>query len=158
MTESGLFKHPLSGGDLLDSRFEKLTLPLRSRAHLRDYGSYEHPMLRHRLNDAAWAWIAPYLPAARSGVGGHARPTCAPSLTRSFTCCEPVASGVSSLAPRVPAPRHRLPAKMQGERGLLCFKSAEGEIRSQGSPSSSTTVLKTGTEETAECARASGVS
>src|SRR5271166_3586809 len=47
------------------------------------------------LNDAAWAWIAPYLPAARSGgrVGGHARPTCAPSLTRSFTCCEPVASG-----------------------------------------------------------------
>ena len=44
------------------------------------------------LNDAAWAWIAPYLPAAQSG-GGHARPTCAPSLTRSFTCCEPVASG-----------------------------------------------------------------
>jgi Transposase DDE domain len=32
-----------------------LTLPLRSRAHLRDYGSHEHPMLRHRLNDAAWA-------------------------------------------------------------------------------------------------------
>src|SRR5208282_5383994 len=28
--------------------FEKLTLPLRSRAHLRDYGSHEHPMLRHR--------------------------------------------------------------------------------------------------------------
>jgi hypothetical protein len=25
--------------------FEKLTLPLRSRAHLRDYGSHEHPML-----------------------------------------------------------------------------------------------------------------
>ena len=25
-----------------------LTLPLRSRAHLRDYGSHEHPMLRHR--------------------------------------------------------------------------------------------------------------
>lgn len=24
-------------------------------------------------------------------MGGHARPTCAPSLTRSFTCCEPVA-------------------------------------------------------------------
>jgi hypothetical protein len=23
--------------------FEKLTLPLRSRAHLRDYGSHEHP-------------------------------------------------------------------------------------------------------------------
>jgi hypothetical protein len=28
--------------------FEKLTLPLRSRAPLRDYGSHEHPMLRHR--------------------------------------------------------------------------------------------------------------
>src|ERR1700730_10722851 len=28
--------------------FEKLPLPLRSRAHLRDYGSHEHPMLRHR--------------------------------------------------------------------------------------------------------------
>jgi hypothetical protein len=28
--------------------FEKLTLPLRSRAHLRDYGSHQHPMLRHR--------------------------------------------------------------------------------------------------------------
>src|SRR6266436_1321200 len=26
-------------------------------------------------------------------VGGHARPTCAPSLTRSFTYCELVASG-----------------------------------------------------------------
>jgi hypothetical protein len=28
--------------------FEKLTLPLRSRAHLRDYGSHEHPMLGAR--------------------------------------------------------------------------------------------------------------
>jgi hypothetical protein len=28
--------------------FEKLTIPLRSRAHLRDYGSHEHPMLRLR--------------------------------------------------------------------------------------------------------------
>ena len=28
--------------------FEKLTIPLRSRAHLRHYGSHEHPMLRHR--------------------------------------------------------------------------------------------------------------
>src|SRR5260370_7077960 len=35
-------------------------------------------------------------------VGGHARPTCAPSLTRSFTCCEPVASGACypALFPR----------------------------------------------------------
>jgi transposase len=36
------------------------------------------------LNDAAWAWIAPYLPAARRGWAAHARPTCAPSLTRSL--------------------------------------------------------------------------
>ena len=35
-------------------------------------------------------------------MGGHARPTCAPSLTRSFTCCEPVASGACypALFPR----------------------------------------------------------
>ena len=74
MTESGLFKHPLSGGDLLDSRFEKLTLPLRSRAHLRDYGSYEHPMLRHRLNDAAWGLDRP-LPAGSPVGGGRPRTT-----------------------------------------------------------------------------------
>jgi transposase len=35
------------------------------------------------LNDAAWAWIAPYLPAA-GRVGGHARPTCAPSFNAIF--------------------------------------------------------------------------
>src|SRR5271166_698805 len=65
------------------------------------------------LNDAAWAWIAPYLPPGR--VGGHARPTCAPSLTRSFTCCEnrlPVAPAT----PRVPAPGHRLPTFVPGKR------------------------------------------
>src|SRR5271165_490078 len=36
------------GTGSLQRVFEKLTLPLRSRAHLRDYGSHEHPMLRHR--------------------------------------------------------------------------------------------------------------
>src|SRR5260370_39213968 len=56
------------------------------------------------LNDAAWAWIA--RTCRQPGrVGGHARPTCAPSLTRSFTCCEPVASGACYPA----SPRGRLP-------------------------------------------------
>ena len=56
------------------------------------------------LNDAAWAWIALYLPAA-GRVGGHGRPICAPSLTRSFTCCEPVASGACySASSRARAP------------------------------------------------------
>jgi transposase len=46
-----------------------LTLPLRSRVHLRDYESHEHPMLRHRSQRLrlAWPWIAPYLLATRSG-------------------------------------------------------------------------------------------
>src|SRR5271166_1580398 len=55
--------------------FEKLTLPLRSRAHPRDYGSHEHPMLRHRSQRRRMAWIAPYLPAVRSGgQPTHERP------------------------------------------------------------------------------------
>src|ERR1700740_597758 len=56
------------------------------------------------LNDAAWAWIAPYLPPP-GRAGGHARATCAPSLTRSFTCCKPVASGADTpLCSRARAP------------------------------------------------------
>jgi transposase len=53
------------------------------------------------LNDAAWAWIAPYLPAARPG--GRSRTTNLRAvLTRSFTCCEPVANGACypALFPR----------------------------------------------------------
>jgi hypothetical protein len=34
-------------GNYFKRVFEKLTLPLRNRAHLRHYGSHEHPMLRH---------------------------------------------------------------------------------------------------------------
>ena len=44
------------------------------------------------LNDAAWPG-SPRTCRQPGRVGSHARPTCAPSLTRSFTCCEPVASG-----------------------------------------------------------------
>jgi transposase len=44
-----------------------LTLPLRSRAHLRDYGSHEHP---NATTPISTTWITPYLPAARPGVGG----------------------------------------------------------------------------------------
>jgi transposase len=47
--------------------FEKLTLPLRSGAHLRDYGSHEHP---NATTPISTTWITPYLPAARPGVGG----------------------------------------------------------------------------------------
>ena len=53
--------------------FEKLPLPLRSRAHLRDYGSHEHPMLRHRSQRRRLGLDRPYLPAARSG--GRTRTT-----------------------------------------------------------------------------------
>jgi hypothetical protein len=74
--------------------FEKLALRLRSRAHLRDYGSHEHPTLRHRPQRRRLGLDRPVSAGSPAGVGGHARPTCAPSLTRSFTCCEPVASGI----------------------------------------------------------------
>jgi hypothetical protein len=51
--------------------FEKLTLPLRSRAHLRDYGSYAHPMLRHRSQPHRLGLDRP-APAGSSGrVGRH---------------------------------------------------------------------------------------
>ena len=70
-----------------------MTLPLRSSAHLRDYGSHAHPMLRHRSQRRRLGLDRP-VPAGSPGrVGGHRRPTCAPSFTRSFTCCEPVPSG-----------------------------------------------------------------
>ena len=68
------------------------------------------------LNDAAWAWIAPYLPARPGRVGGHTRPTRVPSLTRSFTCCEPVASGASypaSSRARAPFTITFVPGKMR---------------------------------------------
>ena len=42
-----------------------MTLPLRSRAHLR--GAMSTRCYDTNLNDDAWAWIAPYLRAARSG-------------------------------------------------------------------------------------------
>ena len=93
--------------------FEKLTLPLRSRAHLRDYGSHEHPMLRHRSQ-------RPGSPRTcrqpGRGWAAHARPTCAPSLTRSFTCCEPVASGAcypASSCARAPFTITFVPGKMR---------------------------------------------
>ena len=93
--------------------FEKLTLPLRSRAHLRDYGSHEHPMLRHRSQ-------RPGSPRTcrqpGRGWAAHARPTCAPSLTRSFTCCEPVASGAcypASSRARAPFTITFVPGKMR---------------------------------------------
>ena len=91
-----------------------MTLPLRSRAHLRDYGSHEHPMLRHRSQRRRLGLDRP-VPAG-SPVGGHARPTCAPSLTRSFTCCEPVASGAcypASSRARAPFTITFVPGKMR---------------------------------------------
>jgi Putative transposase of IS4/5 family (DUF4096) len=44
-----------------------LTLPLRSRAICAITGAMSTQCYDSDLNDAAWAWIAPYLPAARSG-------------------------------------------------------------------------------------------
>lgn len=78
---------------ILKRVFEKLTLPLRSRAHLRDYGSHEHPMLRHRSQRRRLGLDRPVPAGSPVRWAGHARPTRVPSLTRSFTCCEPVASG-----------------------------------------------------------------
>jgi hypothetical protein len=49
-------------------------------------------------------------------VGGNARPTRAPSLTRSFTCCEPVASGAchpASSRARAPFTITFAPGKMR---------------------------------------------
>ena len=43
-------------------------LSLRSRAHLRAItGAMSTRVYHTDLNDAAWAWVAPYLPAARPG-------------------------------------------------------------------------------------------
>jgi transposase len=50
-------------------------------------------MLRHRSQRRRLGLDRPVPAGSPVRVGGHARPTCAPSLTRSFTCCEPVASG-----------------------------------------------------------------
>jgi Putative transposase of IS4/5 family (DUF4096) len=50
--------------------FEKLTLPLRSRAHLRDYGSHEHPMLRHRSQRRRLGLDRPVPAGSQPGVGG----------------------------------------------------------------------------------------
>src|SRR6202030_2570026 len=82
--------------------FEKLTLPLRSRAHLRDYGSHEHPMLRHRSQRRRLGLDRPVPAGSLVGwAATHDRPARRP-LTRSFTCCEPVASGACypALFPR----------------------------------------------------------
>jgi hypothetical protein len=57
--------------------FEKLTLPLRSRAHLRDYGSHEAP-------DATTpppGLDCPVPAGSPVGWAAHARATCASSLT-----------------------------------------------------------------------------
>jgi hypothetical protein len=42
--------------------FKKLTLHLRSRAHLPDYGSHEHPMLRHRSQRRRESTYSQHLP------------------------------------------------------------------------------------------------
>ena len=44
------------------------------------------------LTEAAWAWVAPVLPAARPGAD-RAPPTFVPSSTLSFTSCGQAASG-----------------------------------------------------------------
>src|SRR4051812_37144768 len=59
------------------------------------------------LNDSAWAWIAPYLPAARSGGRpAHDRPSCRPQRH-----LLPAAHrlSVAPAAPRVPTPGYGLP-------------------------------------------------
>ncbi len=97
--------------------FEKLTLPLRSRAHLRDYaGAMSTRCYDTDLNDAAWAWIA-RICRQLGRVGGHARPTCVPSLTRSFTCCEPVANGAC------------YPASSRARAPFTIIFVVEGEIK-----------------------------
>ena len=93
-----------------------MTLPLRSRAHLRDYGSHEHPMLRLRSQRRRLGPGSSRTCRPPGRVGGHARPTCAPSLTRSFTCCEPVASGAcypASSRARAPFTITFVPGKMR---------------------------------------------
>ena len=81
--------------------FEKLPLPLRSRAHLRDYGSHSTDATTP-ISTRPPGPGSPRTCRQPGRVGGHARPTCALSLTRSFTCCEPVASGACypALFPR----------------------------------------------------------
>src|SRR2546421_8534989 len=67
------------------------------------------------LNDAAWAWVAPYLPAAR--LGGRPRTTDLRAVLNAIfyllrTGCQ------WRLLPRsVPAPGHRLPLLSCLERG-----------------------------------------
>ena len=58
--------------------------------------------IKQRLTPTANAGENPEITDGTPRVGGHALPTCAPSLTRSFTCCEPVASGACypALFPR----------------------------------------------------------
>ena len=69
------------------------------------------------LNDAAWAWIAPYLPAAQSG--GRPRKTDLRAVLNAifyFTCCEPVASGAcypASSRARAPFTITFVPGKMR---------------------------------------------
>jgi hypothetical protein len=97
-----------------------LTLPLRSGAHLRDYGSHEHP---NATTPISTTWITPYLPAARPGVGGptHDRPA-----RRPYRALLPAANRlpVAPATPRVPAPGHRLPLLSCLERcGLGRWKS-----------------------------------
>jgi hypothetical protein len=73
------------------------------------------------LNAAAWAWIAPSC-RQPGRVGGHARPARAPSLTRSFTCCELVASGAcypASSRARAPFIITFVPGKMRSLAGVM---------------------------------------
>src|SRR5271165_5218651 len=80
------------GTGSLQRVFEKLTLPLRSRAHLRDYGSHEHPMLRHRSQRRRLGLDRP-IPAARSG--GRPRTTDLRAVLNAifYLLRKPVASG-----------------------------------------------------------------
>jgi putative transposase len=85
-----------------------LTLPLRSRAHLRDYGrAMSTRCYDTDLNDDAWAWIAPYLPAARAG--GRPRTTDLRAVLNAIFYLLRTGCQWRLLAPRVPAPGHRLP-------------------------------------------------
>src|SRR6202011_766566 len=59
------------------------------------------------LNDAAWAWIAPYLPAARSG--GRPRTTDLRAVLNAIFYLLRTGLPVAPATPRVPAPGHRLP-------------------------------------------------
>jgi hypothetical protein len=72
--------------------------------------------IKQRLTPTANAGENPEITDGTPRVGGHALPTCAPSLTRSFTCCEPVATGAcypASSRARAPFTITFVPGKMR---------------------------------------------